>query len=87
MKAKRRKQPLQPLLIWDSPWTPAEHKPPLVTGNDRSKSVLIYNGSYGMDYHIAWFDFYRDQWRNGYGEIPNVICWTDLPPRPPRRLP
>lgn len=86
--AKRRKPrvPLQPFLIEDSPWTRAEYKP-LRTCVDRSKLVIVYNGSCGRDRHIAWYDFEREQWRNNYGEIKGVTHWANLLEPPVRRLP
>lgn len=81
--AKRRKPRVksQPLLIDEGPWTRAEFKPPRIH-NDRSKTVLVYNGSYGCDMHIGWFDFDHYQWRNNYGMIALVTHWADLPADP-----
>jgi hypothetical protein len=83
--AKRRKpKQAQPPLMAEGRWTREQFKPPIIY-NDRSKLLMVYNGSYGGGFHLAWYDSRKGAWRNQYGNVESVTYWCELPPEPERR--
>lgn len=34
------------------------------------------------DIFIAWYDYERQQWRNNFGDLDNVVYWMPLPEPP-----